>query len=151
MSAPDDAPEPAPKNPSCGWGGYTCCTNQLKAEASLSGTDLSQGFRDGDAERGEAVQDGNADLELGDLTVELARGQALAQELDTVHLGLGAASAVVSAPSSPDCPAETFRSAQDLVTGDRPGGVWLPWFGILARWDDRSRTPGGDGVMALAG
>lgn len=33
---------------------------------------LSHGFRDGDAERrGEAVEHGDADLELGDLTVEV--------------------------------------------------------------------------------
>ena len=36
-------------------------------------TDLSHGFRDRDAECGEAVQDGDTDVELGDLTVELAR------------------------------------------------------------------------------
>jgi len=34
MSAPDDAPEPAPKNPSCAWGGYTCCTNQVMGEVA---------------------------------------------------------------------------------------------------------------------
>jgi hypothetical protein len=38
----------------------------------------------------------DTDLELGDLTVERARGEALAQELDAIHLGLGAASAVIS-------------------------------------------------------
>ena len=37
-------------------------------------TDLSHGFSDGYAERGEAVQDGHADLELGDLTVEVPSG-----------------------------------------------------------------------------
>ena len=44
----------------------------------------------------------DTDLELGDLTVELARGEALAQEFDAMHLGFGAASAVIPAPSSPD-------------------------------------------------
>jgi hypothetical protein len=35
-------------------------------------------------------------LELGDLTVELACGEALTQALDAVHLGFGSASAVIS-------------------------------------------------------
>ncbi len=114
-------------------------------------TDLSQGFCDGDAECREAVRNGNAEVKLGDLTVELARGEALAQELDAVHLGLGATSAVLPAPSSPDGSTDTLRCAQDLVAGDRPGGVGLPGFGILARWDDRCGTAGSDGIMALAG
>lgn len=42
--------------------------------------------------------DGDPDLELVDLRVEVPRGQALAQQLQTVHLGLDAASAVVSIP-----------------------------------------------------
>ena len=67
---------------------------------------LSHGFRDGDAERGEAVEYGNQDLELGDLTVEFARGQALAQQLDAVHFGFCTASAVIPAPSSPYGPAD---------------------------------------------
>ena len=50
--------------------------------APLLRTDLSHGFRDRDAKCGEAVQDGDTDLELGDLTVELARGETLAQERD---------------------------------------------------------------------
>jgi hypothetical protein len=35
-------------------------------------TDSSHGFSDGYAERGEAVQDGHLDLELGNLTVEVS-------------------------------------------------------------------------------
>jgi hypothetical protein len=38
-----------------------------------------------------------------------------------------------------------------FVAGDRPGGVGLPGFGVLAGRDDRGGTAGGDGVMALAG
>jgi hypothetical protein len=93
----------------------------------------------------------DTDLELGDLTVEVPRGQALPQQLDAVHLGFCAASAVIAAPSSPYGSAHTLRCAQDLVAGDCPGGVALPWFGVLAGWDDRSRPTGSDGVMALAG
>lgn len=64
---------------------------------------------DGGSECGEAVQDGDTHLELRDLTVEVACGEALTEQLDTVHLGLCAASAVIPAPSSPDGPATAFR------------------------------------------
>jgi hypothetical protein len=46
---------------------------------SFPRTDLSRDICDGRAERGEAVQDGDTDLELRDLTVSVARGQALTQ------------------------------------------------------------------------
>jgi hypothetical protein len=112
----------------------------LKACFPFPRTDLSFGLCYKRAECGEAVEDGNPDLELGDLTVELARGEALAQELGAVHLGLSAASAVIPAPSSPDGPAEPLRGPQDLVAGHGPSGVGLPWFGVLARWDDAIGT-----------
>ena len=70
------------------------------------GADLSYGFRDRDAERREAVQDGDTDLKLGHLTVEVTRHEALTQQFHTVHLCLDAAPAVIAAPSSPDGPAE---------------------------------------------
>lgn len=71
-------------------------------------TDSSYGFSEGYSERGEAVQDGDTDLELGDLTVEVPSGQTLAQQFHTMYLGFDAASAVIAAPSSPDRPAEAF-------------------------------------------
>jgi hypothetical protein len=69
-------------------------------------TDSSHGFRDRDAKRGEAVQDGTANMELGNLTVEVPRHEALAQQFHTVHLRFDAAPAVIGGPSSPDCSAE---------------------------------------------
>ena len=42
-------------------------------------------FCDWGAERGEAIEHGDTDLEHGDLTVEIPGGQALPQELDAVH------------------------------------------------------------------
>ena len=66
------------------------------------GSDLSHDLRDGDAERGEAVQDGNTNLELRDLTVKVPRQEALAQQFHTMHLGLDAAPAVIAAPLSPE-------------------------------------------------
>lgn len=43
---------------------------------------------------------------------------ALVYEFNTVHLSFDAASAVVSAPISPDCTAEIFRRPQRLVSCD---------------------------------
>ena len=80
----------------------------------------SYGFRDWDCERGEAVQDGVANLELGDLTMEVACGQPLAQQFHAVHLCLGPASAAISAPSSPDGSTDTLRCVQDFVSRDHP-------------------------------
>src|SRR6056297_1396029 len=60
------------------------------------------------------------------------------------------AHAVVSAPFSPDGPTEVFRGTQSLVTGDRPGGRWLPWLGVLAGRDDGVCAAVCNGVMALA-
>ena len=84
----------------------------------------------------EAVQDGDPDLELRDLTIKVPRDQSLAQQFDIMHLGFDAASAVVAAPSSPDRPAKAFGCTQGLVARDRAGSVGLPWLGVLARRDD---------------
>lgn len=117
----------------------------------LPRTDLSHGFCDGYAERGEAVQDGHTDLELGDLTIEVPCAQPLAQQFQTMHLGFDAAPAVVTAPSSPNGSTEAFRRAKCLVPRDCPRCVGLPRLGVFAgRYDGRS-TAGGDGVVALAG
>ena len=61
-------------------------------------TELSHSRCDGYAEGGEAVQNGDADLELGDLTVEVPGGQALTQQLDAVHLCFCAASGHIDYP-----------------------------------------------------
>lgn len=49
-----------------------------------------------------AIEDGDADLDLPDLTVEVRRRQRLAEQLYTMPLGFDTASAVVSAPPSPE-------------------------------------------------
>ena len=84
-------------------------------------------------------------MEFCDLTIEVPGGQALTKQLDAEHLGLGPASTVIAAPSSPDGPTDALRCAQDFVSGDGPGG------GVLARWDDRRGPAGSDSVVALAG
>ena len=57
-------------------------------------TDLSHDLCDGYAKGGEVVQDGDPDLELRDVTIK--RGQAMAQQFDTMHPGFDAASAVIA-------------------------------------------------------
>ena len=68
-----------------------------------------------------------------------------------MHLGLDTASAVVSAPVSPDCAAEVFRSSQGLVSGHRTRGDGLPRLGVFAGWDDGMGTAVSDCVVAFAG
>ncbi len=128
-----------------------CCTNRLIAGVSLSRTDLSYGLRDRDAEPGEAVQHGDADLELCDLTIKVSGAQALAALFRAMHLRFDAASAVIPAPSSPDGPSDALRCPQDFVAGDGPGGIGCPGTGVPAGRDDRGGTASGDGVMALVG
>lgn len=89
------------------------------------------------------------DLELGNLTIEIAAGQTLAQQFDTAHLGLDAAPAVTAAPSSPDSSTEAYQPAKCIVPRNRPAAIGVPWFGIFAgRYDCRSATSG-DEIMAL--
>ena len=93
----------------CGCGFVKLCsTYRLQSEVPLPRTDLSCRLRDGYAERGVAVQDGDADLEFGNLAVEVPRHEPLTQQFDTMHLRFDAASSVVSAPSSPQGTAEVF-------------------------------------------
>ena len=56
-----------------------------RPDCPLPRTDLSRDLCDGDAERGEAVQDGNTHLELGHLTVEVPRHEALTEQFDAMH------------------------------------------------------------------
>jgi hypothetical protein len=120
-----------------------CRTNQLMAGGRFSRAGII--LRDGATESGEAAQDGHTDLELGDLTVEVLGDEALAQQFHTKHLGFGAASAVVSAPSSPERTAEVFRRPQGLVARGGSRSCCLPRLDALAGRYDR------DGPAILAG
>ena len=95
-----------------------CRVNQLLTEIPYPRTDLSHGLSDGDAERGVTVEDGNANLNLGDLFVEVPRHAPLAHQFDTMHLRLDATTAMVSAASSPRGRSSYFDegSASFLVT-----------------------------------
>lgn len=53
-----------------------------------------------------------------------------------MHLRLGAASAVVSAPLPPDRAAEVFRGAEGLVARHRSSGDGPPVLRVLAGRDD---------------
>ena len=68
----------------------------------FAGADSSHGFSEGYGKCGEAVQDGDPDLKLGNLSVEVPGIQTLAQQLHTMRLRFDAAPAVVAAPSSSD-------------------------------------------------
>ncbi|EIE50577.1 hypothetical protein C357_13218 [Citreicella sp. 357] len=78
---------------------------------------------------------------FGDLTIKVACHEVLFQQFHTGHLRLGAASAVVPAPLSPDRTAEVFRCAQCFVPGDRTPGRRLPGLGVLARRSKMVRVP----------
>ena len=67
-----------------------------------------------------------------------------------MHLRLDAASAVVSAASSPQGAAEVFGGAQGLVSGDRAGGDGLPRLPVLAGRDDGVGAAVSDGIVAFA-
>lgn len=146
MSAPDDAPDPVPQITSCAGAVTHVAQGGWVSHFPLPRTDLSFDPCDGRAERGEVVQDGDANLKVGDLTVEAPGGHALPQELDAVHRGFCAASAVKAAPSSPLGPADAPRYAQDFVARDGPFGVGLSRLGVLARQDDRCGSTGRDGA-----
>ena len=111
---------------------------------------VSYCVREGYAERGLSVQDGDTDLELRDLSVKVPCHEPLAQQFHVMHLLLEAAPAVVSAPSSPESQAEVFRCAQGLVSGTRARGDGLPWLGVLTGRDDRMSAAVSDGIVAFA-
>jgi hypothetical protein len=111
---------------------------------------LSCGVCDRYAERGVDIQYGGADLEFGDLAIEVACHEALPQQLHAMHIRLGAASAVVSAPLSPDRAAEVFRCAKGLIPHDGARGRRLPRFGVPTRRYDGMSASVSDGITTLA-
>jgi hypothetical protein len=51
---------------------------------------------------GEAIEDCSTDLELGYLTLECARDDALTEQLEAVHFRFDEAAAMIAAPLLPD-------------------------------------------------
>jgi hypothetical protein len=75
---------------------------------------------------------------------------ALRQQFHAMHLFLGAASAMVSAPLSPEGAAKIFRCAERLVPGDGSRSRKLQRIGVLAGWDDGVCALIRDGIVAVA-
>ena len=113
---------------------------------SVPRTDLSYGFCGRDAEYGAAVQRGETDLKLGDLSVEVPCHEALPQQSHTMHLRFDSAVTVVSAPSSPESTTEVFRCPPRFVSCKRIGRDCLPWFGFLAGRNDSVGAAVSDGI-----
>lgn len=65
------------------------------------------------------IEDCVEDFWFGDLTIEGARGEAVAEEPDAVHLGLGEAAPVVDAPFLIDV---YFRHLADRIDDE---SIWL--------------------------
>ncbi len=121
----------------------------FRVELSQSHQNLCNSLRDGDSERGVSVESGDADLDFGDLSVEVASHEALAKQLEAVHFRLDATSAMIITPSSPQRPAQMLCGAQDVVAGPGTDGVGLPRFGVLACRNDGIGPTSGDSVMAF--
>jgi hypothetical protein len=118
-------------------------------------TDLSYSFYDGYAERCVAVQGGDADLELCDLTVEVPRHEPLAQKYCYADPRLAHASLFPRG----------FRGGIHSIAAKWPNrGIsmralprfgqsyqrrWLLWLGILAEWHDRMGAAVGDCIVAF--
>ncbi len=93
----------------------------------------------GGAERVEAVHEGDADLDFGDLTIRISWHDPLAKALQAVHLLPGSGllanhervrldptSDMVAGPLLPECSSEVSRRAQNLVSRQCCGAVFLP-------------------------
>lgn len=71
------------------------------------------------------------------MTLEGARGDALAKQLEAVHFGLDQAASVIAAPFLPDGAAKPLHRAQRFIAGVDAGTVLGPWLAISANWNDR--------------
>ena len=89
-------------------------------------------------------------MEFGDLTVEVAGGEPLTEQLHAVHLGLDAAASVVAGPPAPERPAEPLDRAQSFVAARCPGAIPLPRLGVAPGRDNGFCPTVRDGVPAGA-
>ena len=92
----------------------------------------------------------NTNLELCDQTVKVPRHETLPEQFHTVDFRLCTASAVVAAPSSPECATEVFRRPEGLVARGGTSSGRLPRLGVLARRNDGVGTALCDRIVALA-
>ena len=77
-----------------------------KAEPAIEGIRLRDTLRLRPSERGEAVEDGGADLHFSDLTIEVACHDSFSQQPEAMHFRFDQAALVIAAPSLPDRPVE---------------------------------------------
>jgi len=103
------------------------------------------------ADLGEAIEDCSTDFELGFLTLEGACVEALAEQLEAVHLGLDQAAAVVAAPLLPDRPAKPLHRAQRFIAGLDAGAAFDPCPAIATNRDDRIGPAPGNGGVTVSG
>ncbi len=102
------------------------------------------------AERIEAVDEGDADLDFGGLAVWVSRGDAFSEGLEAAHLGLGPAWDVISGPALPERPSIVPGGAQRFVAGDCGRAVFVPRPAVLTDRDDCSGLAVDDGSVAAA-
>lgn len=91
----------------------------------------------------------DTDLDLCDLPIEVPRHQRLAASFHAVHFGLDATSAVISAPASPQGPAQISLCLDRIVTRNCSVNRRLPGLGILARRNHRMGNSRRNRLMAL--
>lgn len=113
-------------------------------------TDSSYRLSDRYTESGVTVEHGDAELDFRNLPIKVSGHDGLAEQFDAVHLALDAASAVISAPSSPQGTAQVSRCTHRFVSGDSSCALGFPRLGILAGRDDGMGATRGNRIMAFA-
>ena len=117
----------------------------------LPQTDLSYRLSYRYAKSRVAVEDRDTDLDLGNLPFKVPRHQRLAKQFHKMHLRFDAASAVVSAPASPQSAAKISLRADRVVSGNSSGTRRFPGLCIFTRWDDCMSISGGNRLVAFTG
>ena len=99
----------------------------------------------------EAIEDCGTDFELGYLTIEGARHDALAEQFDTVHFRFDEAAAVIAAPFLPDGASRPFDRPERFIAGSRAGAILFPRSPVAADRNDRMGPARSYRGMALSG
>jgi hypothetical protein len=81
----------------------------------------------GCADLQEAIEGYSTDFELGHLTIEGARHDALAERLEAVHFGFDEAAAMIAAPLLPDGASKPFDCTERFIAGLHARAILLPW------------------------
>ena len=82
--------------------------------------------------------------------IEGARGDALAEELEAMHLGFDKAAAVIAAQLFPDRPAKPFGCAQCFIAGVNARAIFGPRPPVAAYRDDLIGTVLSDDGMTAS-